>query len=70
MVPFSVFLFTAYLAPGKAGLAQENCACICTACRFVFTRENLAAAKLAYDLVKDPKNLDDVNRFGDAVYLP
>ena len=64
------FWFTAYLAPGKAGLAQEDFKCVCKACGFAVTRENLAVAKFACDLVKDPKNFNDVNRFGDAVYLP
>jgi hypothetical protein len=64
------FLFTAYLAPGKTGLAQEGFSCVCDKCSFVITRESLAVAKFVSDLVKDPKNLDDVSRFEDAVYLP
>jgi len=64
------FGFTAYLAPGRAGLAQEDFSCVCTSCQLVVTREKLAVAKFVNDLVNDPKNLDDVNRFGDAVYLP
>ena len=64
------FLFTAYLAPEKAGLAQKNFSCVCDACQFLVTRESLALAKLVSDLVKDPKNANDVVRFGDAVYLP
>ena len=64
------FWFTAYLAPGGAGLAQENFSCVCKSCQLVITREKLAVAKFADDLVKDPKNLDDVSRFEDAVYLP
>jgi len=51
-------------------LAQEAFACVCESCQFVVTRESLAVAKFVNDLVKDPKNLDDVSRFGDAVYLP
>jgi len=27
-------------------------------------------AKLVGDLVKDPKNSEDVGQYGDAVYLP
>ena len=65
-----MFGFTAYLTPEKTGLAQSGFACICTQCQFVITREGLAVAKLVDDLVKDPKNLDDVSRFGSAVYLP
>ena len=68
---------TAYLAPstdglspGKTGLAQEGFSCTCDACGFHVTRESLAVAKFVSDLVKDPKNLDDVNQFGDAVYFP
>ena len=62
--------FTAYLAPEKTGLAQEGFSCACDACKFVITRESLAVAKFVSDLVKDPKNADDVNQSEDAVYLP
>lgn len=64
------FGFTAYLAPGKTGLAQEGFTCVCSACRFVITRESLAVSKFASDLMKDPKNIEDVDLFEDAVYLP
>jgi hypothetical protein len=64
------FWFTAYLTPEKTGLAQEAFTCVCESCGFSVTRENLLADKFVKDLVKDPKNLDDVGRFGDAVYLP
>jgi hypothetical protein len=64
------FGFTAYLAPGKTGFAQEAFTYVCDTCRFVVTRESLAVSKFVSDLAKDPKNLDDVNRFEDAVYLP
>ena len=56
--------------PEKTGLAQEGFTCVCESCKFVITREKLAVAKFVDDLIKDPKNLDDVSRFGDAVYLP
>ena len=62
--------FTAYLAPGETGWAQKGFACVCDACQFVVTRENLAVVKFVRDLIKDPKNLRDVARFGDAIYLP
>jgi len=64
------FWFTAYLAPDKTGLAQDGFTCVCNACRFVVTREKLVLAKLVGDLVKDPKNFEDVGRYRDAVYLP
>ena len=67
---FQYFWFTAYLAPGDAGWAQNGFARVCNACKFVVSRENLAVNKFARDLVRDPKNLSDVDRFGDAVYLP
>ena len=51
-------------------MAQKGFTCVCKACRFVVTRVNLALAKLVCDLVKDPKNVDDVSRYKDAVYLP
>ena len=63
-------MFTAYLTPGGTGWAQTSFTCVCDACRFTVTRENLAVAKFVRDLVKDPKNLRDVGQFGDAVYLP
>ena len=56
--------------PGKTGLAQEAFTCVCGTCKFVVTRESLAVSKFVGDLTKDPKNLDDVSRFKDAVYLP
>jgi len=62
--------FTAYLTPKDSGWAQKGFTCVCDACQFVVTRENLAVAKFVRDLVKDPKNLNDVARFEDAVYLP
>ena len=64
------FEFIAYLTPGKTGLAQEAFTCVCGTCQFVVTRESIAVSKFVNDLTKDPKNLDDVGRFGDAVYLP
>lgn len=64
------FWFTAYLTSEKSGLAQERFSCVCESCQFPITRENLAVDKFVNDLVKDPKNLDDVGKFGDAVYLP
>ena len=64
------FRFTAYLAPDKAGLAQDGFTYICSACQFNVTRETLALAKLVSDLVKDPKNAEDFGQFGDAIYLP
>ena len=67
---FSPFWLTAYLAPGKTGLAQEGFTCTCSKCGFIVTRENLAVSEFVCDLVKDPKNANDVNQFGDAVYLP
>jgi len=51
-------------------LAQQNFTCVCHSCSFAITREKLAVTKFVDDLMKDPKNLDDVSRFGDAVYLP
>jgi len=63
-------VFTAYLAPGDTGWAQKGFTCVCDACRFVVTRENLAVAKFVRDLVKDPKNLRYAAQFGNAVYLP
>ncbi|KAF9790368.1 hypothetical protein BJ322DRAFT_1168850 [Thelephora terrestris] len=65
-----VFVIAPYLTPEKTGLAQEAFTCVCESCGFSVTRENLLADKFVKDLVKDPKNLDDVGRFGDAVYLP
>ena len=56
--------------PGKTGLAQEGFTCACSTCGFVVTRESLGVSKFVCDLVKDPKNVNDVNQFGDAVYLP
>ena len=56
--------------PGKLGLAQAGFSYACTTCGFVVTRESLAVSKFVGDLVKDPRNVDDVNQFGDAVYLP
>lgn len=53
----------------KTGLTQSGFACICIRCRFVITREGLAVAKFVDDFMKDPKNLDDVGQFEDAVYL-
>ena len=64
------FWLTAYLAPGKIGLAQEGFICACNKCGFVVTREILGVSKFVCDLVKDPKNVNDVVQFRDAVYLP
>ena len=61
---------TAYLTPEKTGFSQEGFTCVCNSCGFVITRERLTVAKFVDDLMKDPKNLDDVREFGDAVYLP
>ena len=54
----------------KTSLAQSGFACVCIRCRFVITREGVAVAKFVDDLMKDPKNLDSVSQFEDAVYLP
>lgn len=62
--------FAAYLTSTKTGLAQKDFSCTCSACRFTITREKLAADKFVSDLMKDPKNSDDVKLSGDAVYFP
>ena len=51
-------------------MAQTNFSCVCKSCQFTITRESLAVDKFVNDLVKDPKNIDDVGRFEDSVYLP
>ena len=51
-------------------MAQRRFTCTCIKCGFVVTRESLAVSKFVCDFVKDPKNVNDVVQYGDAIYLP
>ena len=42
----------------------------CEHCSFSIDRGKLAIAKFAHDFVMDPANTRDVERYGNAVYLP
>lgn len=61
----------AYLSDtGRTGYAQKGFFINCGACNFRITRETLAVAKFARDLVLDPNSPSDFFVFKCAVYLP
>ena len=55
---------------GSTGYAQQGFFTNCNACNFRITRETLAVAKFARDLVLDPNNPSDFFLYKCAVYLP
>ena len=63
-------LLPAYLTEKKTGYAERMFAHTCEHCSFVIDRNKLAVAKFARDLVMDPTNTRDIEKYGSAVYLP
>ncbi|KAF9643717.1 hypothetical protein BDM02DRAFT_3191302 [Thelephora ganbajun] len=66
----NVQLFIPYLTVGQSGYAQRMFAHTCKHCSFLITRSKLAVAKFVHDLVMDPTNTRDAEKYGNAVYLP
>jgi hypothetical protein len=63
--------YTAFLSDtGGTGYAQKGFVINCSACNFHITRQTLAVAKFARDLVLDPNDPSDSFLFKCAVYLP
>ena len=60
----------AYLTKEKTGYAERMFAHTCEHCSFAIDRSKLAVAKFARDFVMDPTNTRDVEKYGDAIYLP
>ena len=60
----------AYLTEGKTGYAERMFTHTCKHCSFLIDRNKLAVAKFARDIVMDPTNTRDAERYGNAVYLP
>ena len=63
-------LSQAYLTEGHSGYAERMFAHACKHCSFLIDRGKLAIAKFAHDIVMDPTNTRDVERYGNAIYLP
>jgi len=42
----------------------------CEHCSFLIDRSKLAVAKFARDFVMDPTNTRDMEKYGNAIYLP
>ena len=42
----------------------------CENCKFSIDRSKLAVAKFVRDFVMDPTNTRDVEKYGNAIYLP
>ena len=60
----------AYLTEGQSGYAERLFAHTCEHCSFSIDRSKLAVAKFARDFVMDPTNTRDVEKYGNAIYLP
>ena len=60
----------AYLTEGHSGYAERTFAHTCAHCSFVIDRKTLAVAKFVREFVMDPTNTRDIERYGNAVYLP
>ena len=64
------FLQPAYLTKGNTGYAERMFSHTCEKCSFLIDRNKLAVAKFAHDFVMDPTNTRDVEKYGNALYLP
>lgn len=42
----------------------------CQHCSFLIDRSKLAVAKFVRDFVMDPTNTRDIEKYGNAIYLP
>lgn len=63
----------AYLASedgAEVGYAQSEFKLLCSHCDYTITKQSLAVAKFARDIVRDPSNASEVVNFGNAVFLP
>lgn len=60
---------TAFITSDDAGYSQHQFAVQCTNCSFVITREVLAVVKFTHDFVLDPENREDVDLYGDGVFM-
>lgn len=60
----------AFLTPEGTGYSQHQFTAGCPSCKFSITKENLAVLKYARDIVLDPDAVEDVEKYGKAVFLP
>lgn len=62
--------YIAYDGDTEVGYAQPEFKFPCPHCSFHIKKDNLAVAKLAIDIARDPRNTDDLQKFGFGTYLP
>ena len=67
---FDYFTIERRTAPLQTGYAERMFAHTCEHCSFAINRSKLAVAKFARDFVMDPTNTRDIEKYGDAIYLP
>lgn len=65
-----ISLSLAYLTEGQSGYAERMFTHTCKHCSFSIDRSKLAIAKFVRDLVMDPTNTRDAEKYGNAIYLP
>ena len=59
----------AFLGPDGTGYLQQKFSALCPGCNLQISKETLGAMKFARDLVIDPKNEEDVVKYGPGVYM-